>query len=60
MSGTIQCINCNTPSPLWFQGPEAVLFEPDADPFFLPPYNLAGHVVPVRRQDQGEVLGDSN
>jgi hypothetical protein len=39
---------------------EAALFEHDADPFFFPPYNAAGHVAPIRRQDQGEVLGDSN
>jgi hypothetical protein len=39
---------------------EAALREHDADPYWLPPYDAAGRVASVRRQDQGEVLGDPN
>jgi hypothetical protein len=36
------------------------LREHDADPNLLPPHHTAGHVASVRRQDQGEVVGDSS
>jgi hypothetical protein len=39
---------------------DAALLERDADPFFLHPHNAAWHVASIRRQDQDEVLGDSN
>jgi hypothetical protein len=43
-------------------GPDhgAALFERDSYAFCFPPHNVAGHMVSVRRQDQGKMLRDSN